>query len=303
MIKDFDIIIYHAPCSDGTGSLWSACHYKDIPEKLVCKAGHDPIGNFSNKNLLFVDICPTFDFIFKNNNVVSNIVIIDHHKSAMDMYEKNKIVLEQYKNVTFVFDITKAGCQLTWDYFFDIERPWFIDYIGDRDLWTWKLPNSKEINAALFATNTIDSYDLSKLDDLLIDSENKKIKLLEYGKIVIHMQKSEINSCVSKAVEAVMLVKDTAYNVWLGGNINTALRSDLGNVLAKKTMSSGKKPDFSATWVFDPKTNEWWVSLRGVENSPDLSVISSYFGGGGHAKASGFTIKDGKHLNNIFLIK
>ena len=29
-IKNFDAIIYHGPCPDGTGGLWSACHYSPI---------------------------------------------------------------------------------------------------------------------------------------------------------------------------------------------------------------------------------------------------------------------------------
>ena len=48
---EFDVIIYHLPCSDGTGALWSACHYKDIPKKIGIRAGTDPEFEFTNKNI------------------------------------------------------------------------------------------------------------------------------------------------------------------------------------------------------------------------------------------------------------
>ena len=44
-IKDFDAIIYHGPCSDGTGGLWAACHYKPIKNRYACKAGFNPQGD------------------------------------------------------------------------------------------------------------------------------------------------------------------------------------------------------------------------------------------------------------------
>ena len=86
--------------------------------------------------------------------------------------------------------------------------------------------------------------------------------------------------------------ENKTYRLWLGGNINPGFRSDLGNALCSKPFKDGTMPDFAATWQFDPKSEEWWISLRGVPNrSPDLSVITSSFGGGGHPMASGITIK------------
>ena len=54
--------------------------------------------------------------------------------------------------------------------------------------------------------------------------------------------------------------------------------------------------------IIEPKYNEWAISLRGHKNSPDLSVIAGVFGGGGHAKASGFVIKNSQ-LRDVFKIK
>ena len=309
MIRDFDSIIFHAPCSDGVSSLWSALYYKDIPEKISCKAGVNPINSFTNKNIIFVDICPTMEFLIKTSTTASYILILDHHKSAYDNYMQNIKLFKDINNIEFIFDMDRSGCQMTWDYFFvdkdnnPISRPWFIDYIADRDLWTWKLEFSKEINASLNENNLIDQYDLSKLTNLLIDPEDKKDILINQGKFITRLHKKELDSASNKAVEASITISGINYRVWLGGNISNSLRSELGNLLTYKKFTDNSLPDFTVIWLYEPKMNEWWISLRGSKTSPDLSIISKNFGGGGHSKASGFIIKNGKTLKDYFVIK
>jgi hypothetical protein len=38
---------------------------------------------------------------------------------------------------------------------FKIQRPWYLDYIADRDLWNHKLPFTKPINNGLFTQSMI----------------------------------------------------------------------------------------------------------------------------------------------------
>jgi oligoribonuclease NrnB/cAMP/cGMP phosphodiesterase (DHH superfamily) len=303
-IKDFDAIIYHGPCSDGTGGLWSACHYKPIKNRYACKAGCNPQGDYTGMNVIFVDLCPKIDYLLELVKIAKYVVILDHHKSSEQMILDNSSLLNVISNLYIEFDMSRSGCQMSWDYFFEnIPRPFFIDYMGDRDLWTWKLPSSREINTGLFELGYIDSYDLTKLTSLMENSE-EKIKYLESsGKFIEAGNKREVNIGVSNSIDVSMVYQDKTYRLWLGGNINPGLRSDLGNVLCGKQFKDGTMPDFAATWQFDPKSEEWWISLRGVPNrSPDLSVLSSSFGGGGHPMASGITIKSpSKGLREIFI--
>jgi len=300
---DFDCIVFHSPCSDGDSSLWCANYFKEIKQKIPCRAGIDPTGDFTNKSVLFTDICPSFEYIVEITKKAKFVLILDHHKSSYDMYQENILELVKIKKLKFVFDMNRSGCQITWDYFFpNKERPWFIDYIGDRDLWQFKLPHSKEINAVFFEHNLIDRYDFSKLTNLLNDSEEKKNNFITEGKIILQIQKRELDSATKKAVEATFTIKNKKYRVWLGGNTTSSLRSDLGNNLTKKKFSDDTLPDFVAIWLYEPKLNEWWISLRGSVNGPDLSVISKYYGGGGHPQASGFTIKNGNSLKDFFTV-
>jgi hypothetical protein len=305
-IKDFDAIIYHGPCSDGTGGLWAACHYKPIKNRYACKAGSNPQGNYTGLNVIFVDICPKIDYLLELVKVANYVVVLDHHKSSEQMILNNSAQLAIIKNLHIEFDMNRSGCQMAWDYFFEdqnLPRPFFIDYMGDRDLWTWKLPGSREINTGLWELGYIDSYDLTKLTGLLEDPEEKMKYLESAGRFIEAGNKREVDIGMSNAIEAIVIYQDKSYRVWLGGNVNPVLRSDLGNALCAKPFKDGTMPDFSACWQFDPKSDEWWISLRGVPTrSPDLSVLASSYGGGGHPMASGITIKSpSKGLREIFI--
>lgn len=299
-ILNFDVIVYHSPCNDGSTALWCAYYYKDIPEKIACKAGVNPNIVVNNKNILFVDLCPTFDYLFEICKTAKNVVILDHHKTSLDSYElyKNKCP----NNLQINMDMSRSGCQITWDYFFpDKARPWFVDYVGDRDLWAWKKSKSKEINQVFFDNNMLDPYFLDNITKLLDYTNENFDDLIKEGTILLKIQKKHLDIASNRAVEASMGVNEKIYNIWLG-TTTTADRSDLGNVLANKPLSNGQLPDFSATWVYEPKLREWWISLRGHKNSPDLSEIAKVFGGGGHRASSGLTIKSPKTLHDIFLI-
>lgn len=302
-VKNFDAIIYHGPCSDGTCGLWCACHYSPIKSRYACKAGVNPQGDYTGQNVIFVDICPKIDYLLELVSKAKLVVILDHHKSSEKMILDNANKLNQIQNLHIEFDMERAGCQMAWDYFFDNQpRPFFIDYAGDRDLWAWKLPNSKHINTGLWELGYIDSYDLTKLTGLMEDSESKLKYLEEAGKLIETKNKREVDIGIANSIEAKMNVGDKTYKIWLGGNVNPVLRSELGNELCAKSFKDGTIPDFSVCWQFDPKSDEWWISMRGkAPNSPDLSVISNSFGGGGHPLASGFTIKSPKGLREVFI--
>ncbi len=221
--------------------------------------------------------------------------------NSEQMIKDNEQQFNKIDNLYIEFDMDRSGCQITWDYFSENkERPFFVDYIADRDLWKWTLPNSKEINNAMFNLNYINPYDLTKITQLLENIEEKKEYLKTYGSIVESINEKEIKIGLSNAVEATMTIDDKKYKIWLGGNISHGLRSEFGNKLCYKQFKNGDLPDFSVIWMYSPNNDEWWINLRGLDSGPDLSVISKKFGGGGHKNASGLTIKHKDGLRHLF---
>ena len=59
--------------------------------------------------------------------------------------------------------------------------------------------------------------------------------------------------------------------------------------------------DFAACAFYNMTTDEWMISLRGVDKV-DLSKIAERFkDGGGHKNAAGFTLTGLDSLNRVFM--
>ena len=217
------------------------------------------------------------------------------------MYYENKHILDNIDNIEFIFDMNRSGCQIAWDYFFpNIERSWFIDYVADRDLWLWKLENSKEISSAFDYLSILDANNLNKINDLA-DYNKKEIEnLVETGKIINTYQNKLVEKEVEYSIQGILCVENKKYNIQIG-NINNFI-SQLGNALTKKPLNNGNLPDFSIIWNYNLLHDMWSVSLRGHDESPDLSEIAKLFDGGGHAKAAAFKIVGFENIKKIILI-
>lgn len=71
----------------------------------------------------------------------NQILVIDHHKKYINFG----------KNVKMIHDLKKSASQLVWSYLYKNQNyPKYIKYIADRDLWKFKLKDSKIINNGFF---------------------------------------------------------------------------------------------------------------------------------------------------------
>ena len=77
-------------------------------------------------------------------NEASEVRWYDHHKTNLEMQERLG---------WGTLDTSECGASLTWKMEYpDEPLPEVLQYVKDKDLWTWELPNSREITAGLFAT-------------------------------------------------------------------------------------------------------------------------------------------------------
>jgi oligoribonuclease NrnB/cAMP/cGMP phosphodiesterase (DHH superfamily) len=295
MTLSFDIIVFHNWCPDGVTGLWCAHHLAGGIEfeKIGISADDDPYGDFTNKNIIFIDVSPSIEWLIENLPKANKITILDHHKSACVEIHENLARLSVFTNLELVLDNLRSGCQIAWDYFFpNTERPWFVNYVGDQDLWTWVLPHSKEINSVLDFNDYIDQYDLTKLDTLLMYGDNEKLQLVNEGMQIAKFKNKMLTDELEWSDEAKFIIDNKIYNIQLAGAITSDTKSDLGNMLSEKLLENGSLPDFGVVWDYYPKYNQWKLSLRGNDISPDLSEIARKLGGGGHPAASGVTLNE-----------
>ena len=285
---DFDICIYHNPCSDGLASAWIV--KTNIPNielfsyKFQSLTDDKTIALFTDKKIIFVDCAPKLTEIDILQKICKKILVLDHHKTNKDV-----LYNELNTKIEFVYNEKQSGCQIVWEYFHkDLPIPWFINYIADRDLWTWKLPNSKTINTGLFNDEHITFNGLDKL----LSGDTTFDTIFNIGTIYERIMEKEINKCVKTAIP----MKYNEYNIWVFSG-NPEYRSDAGNKLLDIPFADGTQPSFTVFWQYNIKGNEFWLSFRGNDNSPDLTLICSKYGGGGHKNASGCTIKS---ITDIF---
>ena len=108
------------------------------------------------EHFLFVDFCPKAEVVSELLSMGKEVTILDHHKTA----QADVAALRLEDNLNMNFDMTKSGARLAWEYFFDVV-PSLVEYVEDRDLWKWKLENTREVMAWLSsaaATNDPRSY-------------------------------------------------------------------------------------------------------------------------------------------------
>ena len=268
-----DCVIYHANCTDGFGSAYSAWKLLgNRAQYYACSHGNKP-PDVTGKNVVILD------FSFDNKTTkqmiekAANLLVIDHHKSAM-------VELHDISNT--LFDMNKSGATLAWEWFHPgKEPPKFIQYITDRDLWKWELPYSKEFSAAFdMVPFQFEEFEKFEDDSVFDDAVKRGSYILAYSKTVI---KKVCDKAVNKKINGydVMVVNSSH---WM---------SEIGAKLAPDC-------DFALIWYYDHNISVIKVSLRAFHDHVDVSEISKKFGGGGHKKAAGFVLKGKMIIDDIF---
>jgi len=273
------LIIYHADCSDGFCAAWVA--RKAITPKLgehdslyFLPAYHgDPLPNpmeYAGKDVYILD------FSYKGRQLeeickhANRVVLLDHHETA------EKELADFQGKISIVFDKSKSGARLTWEHFFhDTRVPWLVRYTEDRDLWKWQLIDSKPVNANL--RSHLQDFDLWDTLETLPESNRIWGEFVDEGKAILRDQERVITSLAYRA-----------YEIELAGHkvlcLNTPIyQSEIGAILAED------RP-FGATY-FETATHRIY-SLRSTEQGINVAEVAKQFGGGGHAHAAGFKIKN-----------
>ena len=285
------VVLYHGGCPDGITSAWVfhridgnsndrfiPCQHSDteLPEGL------------ENEIVYVVDFSFSRELVKKLCSIAKQVVILDHHASAqreLDGLEK------EIENFGYIFDMNRSGAQIAWDYINpEVLYPWFVSVTAARDLWKWNIYHgSKAYSKAL---NFERWYTFDKLDELFqmsFSSSSHEEGMFEHleslGETLLEIDQELIEDAVRKSTLVRFMDK---YTIRMG-NCPSYLRSEVGHELAKM-----EDAEFSATWAYDFVSDQWWISLRGDDDT-DLSKIAELYGGGGHPKACGFTIKENLH--------
>ena len=275
MIDRKALVIYHHPCLDGFTAAWAA------KQAMGNTADYVP-GNYGNDGTLpDVDnrLVYLVDFSYPRNVMIelarraSKVIVLDHHLSA----QKDLEPLLEDGTIEGEFDMDRSGAMITWNWFFlDKPAPEFIEYVQDRDLWTKVLPYCEEINLAMFAYE----YTFENWDNIAATP----IDMLRDEGIAIHRKHMKD---VRELTEQVQYMTIAGFENVPTVNANYFYGSDLCALLSEsEPFAAYYWHNSEGQYVFGLRSN------KDFENVVDVSVIAKAFGGGGHANAAGFRIKD-----------
>lgn len=261
-----DIIGYHADCPDGFCAAFIA--HKRWPRAELAPLTHGqtrPLDKFAGKDVLIVDFSYNRDVMEQIRYVTRKLLVLDHHKTA----EAELAGLDYCE-----FDMNRSGAQMSWDYCFGATtktRPWYVEYVADRDLWKWNLPDSKEINAYIM----ILGHEVTIWEEL---EDMMPGRIMQYGTGI----RTYIEHYIGKVCEQSYTGHWDNFTVSIV-NVPYLNISDIANELCNRGA------DIGMGW-FVRGDGQMQFSLRSVKNNVDVSALAKIYGGGGHLQAAGFEL-------------
>lgn len=242
--------------------------------------------------------------------VAHTVLVIDHHKSE---HAAVLAAAEKYRarnHVRVVYDETQSGAMLAFRHFVSAEGPpnKLIAYVQDRDLWQWRLPHSKEVNAAFECDKTFDNFLTTEEAYRRFDRdpEGALEAFTSFGQGAVAQQHAFVSRIAQHASLCTLRasVDDNdvhAERTYTAIVVNSSvLPSETGNYLLQERVpeleraTPGLRIDMAIVWYYSPATCDIACSVRATRPDIDLSVICKNVcggtRGGGHAKAAGFRI-------------
>lgn len=309
-LTDGCTFVTHANCSDGKTCALIAKEYADANGLKInivfAKYGNEqliidkiPAGG----DVVFSDFTLSLDGMNTLEEKCNIIAVLDHHKTA-------EAVLAGKEYATF--DMHKCGAALTYEWLHPDEEftPLMIQYVCDRDLWTWEYELSKPFGEG-YSTMTFDyiveNYNLS---DILDNHTSRYMDfihdVIDKGRILLERMEGKVTSIVNRTKDSDVvsfIVDGVERKMWCVNN--SEYISEVGNQLSTKMRSDNLVYNASAQYFITD--TDIVFSLRSVEDV-DISIIAKAFGGGGHAHAAGlsfnlktFTMNGG--FNKLFIDK
>lgn len=278
MRNERPLVCFHADCADGFAAAWSAwLKFGSGADYVPVQYGQDP-PDVGGREVFILDFSYRAETLIAMAKEATQITLLDHHKTAEADLKRLPSLFDGSlppTRLVYRFDLDKSGGHLAWEHFHPSESvPWLISYTQDRDLWRWKLFQSREISAFIrswpFDFETWKTWSCSE-----VGSPNWG-EFVGQGAAILRYQGELIESACKNAVEI-----ELAGHQVLSVNTTVCISEICGR------LANGQP--FGATYFVRGDGKKVW-SLRSDENGLDVSKIAKQFGGGGHPRASGFEI-------------
>lgn len=295
--------IYHKNCLDGFTSAWVVNHYfKKLDQLKLSYHNIESLNDIEYIEMEYGDTLPELvphsiiyivDFSFPPETIQAlsaahnSIYVFDHHKTAIEKFEG----IEFKNNVVLDLDVDRAGCQITWDHFFDRihQRPLLVEFVADRDLWKFVNVNTKPFCRALStlkkefkAWDVINKY----------NQENVDLNFINTGYALLSDDEIKMAWHFENTSRLIQLKEGLTV---FATNTPKYLVSEVNDTLLK----TNKIPNGIVAAYHDTKY-ERVFRLNSLQGSDvDVSIIAKEFGGGGHKHSASFKVDREHRLAKI----
>lgn len=289
-------VLYHGGCMDGFGAAFAAwCHLGSDAVYIPVNYGQPVPEIPPGAPVWILDFSYPREVLEELKVTNPELVVIDHHATAQ----------KELEGLSYcIFDMEHSGAVLTGMHFFPgCDGPDLLRYIEDRDLWRWKLPNSREVNAAL----RMRPKDFEAMAEICRGGSYAIERLAEEGKLILAMVKREVESQVRNhrmawvrtessyprvdVYEALPAHRDMVPHPsyaedghFMTPVVNAALHI---SEVCERLLELYPHCQMAAAY-FDRADGKRQWSLRSRPGF-DCGSVARAFGGGGHAQAAGFT--------------
>lgn len=267
------LVIYHHNCADGFSAAWVFHHHhkrtvvgQPYPEFVPGRYGYAP-PDVTGRHVFLVDFSYKRPVVETMLAQARTVTLIDHHKTAIED-------LADLPGLITYTDLERSGATLAWDYLFPgQQRPLLLGHIEDRDLWRFKLPHTREIQATVFSLD----YTFETWDRLMAADASDLLGMTAQGAAIERKHRKDVRELVRTCQRRMPIA---GHQVWAASMPHT-MASDAGEL-----MCQGEP--FAAVYWDTAEHRQF--SLRSRDGGLDVATIAESFGGGGHRNAAGFRV-------------
>lgn len=331
--ENVNLVIYHAGCADGFGAAWAAWKRVGEQAEYIYMHYNDEPPDMTGKHVAIVDFSFERPVLDEMLTKAASLVVLDHHKSSKEKLgplKRKAIVIgktryflddpklgdnleayvegseawmtmvEQPEFPNAVFNMDKSGAVLSWEFFHPgVPVPELLEYVQDRDLWRWELPDSQAVSAAL-KMRDFDFEVWSEVNDTLTSgyedadgASGHRLKRPEFitegNNILTYMDKASERQA-NRAVRATLRGPQGTELPVLVTNA-TMLISEIGHAIINTNISK-QESRAALMWFYSNSTGKLHFSLRSHDDRPPVDGIAKEFpGGGGHRNSAGFELR------------
>ena len=271
------LVIYHSKCADGFSAAW--CFWHKYGQECDFHPGvySEEPPDVAGRDVYLVDFSYKRDVVEQMLAQAKSVCLIDHHKTAIEdltpLFIQDSYMGEPKQLACFV-DLNRSGATLAWDYLFPNEtRPLLLGHVEDRDLWRFKLPGTREIQAFVFSHE----YTFEMWDKLMSADQVELLKMTAAGAAIERKHHKDIEELLDICKRHMVIA---GYDVPVA-SLPYTMSSDAGHILSEGQPFAACYWDTADHRIF---------SLRSAEDGLDVSAVALTYGGGGHAHAAGFRV-------------